>query len=101
MGRGAGFGDVAAEEFTHSMLIPGNDAVHSCRRWLEGTPFLGMLLDAGGEDLAQRASQMMADIALANGGEEVLLEEADPEWKGIDIADGLHAPHRALRFVNN
>lgn len=99
--RGAGFADVAAEEFTYELHIPGNDPQHACRKFIEGTPFLGTLLDAGGEALVERAAQMTADRALANGSEQVLLEDADPEWGGVDLADGIATPPRALRFPAN
>ena len=99
--RHAGFKDVAAEEFTYSVLIPGNDAEHSARLFIEGTPFAGMLLEAGGEALMDRAARMAADTALANGGEQVLLEDADPSWARVDLAEGVVAPHKALRFASN
>ena len=99
--RGAGFADVAAEEFTYALHIPGNDPQHACRKFIEGTPFLGTLEDAGGEALVARAAQMTADNALANGSEHVLLEDADPEWAGVDLADGIEAPPRALSFPVN
>lgn len=99
--RAAGFTDVAAEEFTYAIHIPGNDAAHAMRKFIEGTPFYGTLLDAGGEELVARAANMTAELALANGGEEVLLADADPEWAGIDLAAGIDAPHKAVRFASN
>ena len=99
--RGAGFADVAAEEFTYALRIPGNDPQHACRKFIEGTPFLGTLLDAGGEAMVERAAQITADHALANGSEHVLLEDADPEWAGVDLADDIEAPPRALSFPAN
>ena len=99
--RDAGFVDVAAEEFTYSVLIPGNDPEHSARLFIEGTPFAGALLEAGGEALLDRAVRMATDTALANGGEQVLLEDADPAWARIDLADGVTAPPQALRFTSN
>lgn len=99
--RGAGFQDVRAEEFTYPVFIPGNDPQDACRNFIEGTPFFGTLADAGGDALVERAAQMMADRALANGGEEVLLAEADPEWQAIDLAQGISAPPKALRFASN
>ena len=47
---------------------------YKSRLKIEGTPFAGMLLEAGGEALMDRAARMAADTALANGGEQVLLE---------------------------
>ena len=69
---------------------------------IEGTPFAGMLLEAGGgETLMGRAVRMAAGTALANGGEQLLFEDADPSWARVDLADGVVAPHKALRFASN
>eukprot|EP00941_MAST-03F_sp_MAST-3F-sp1_P000930 g930.t1 len=99
--RNAGFSNVAAEEMVYPIVLPGNGPQDTMQRFLSGTPFLGILRDAGGDALVNRASQMMADYALAIGVEEVNLSDADTEWKGVDLGEGLKEPVRALRFPSN
>ncbi len=99
--RGAGFAGVNAEEFSYSLLIPGNDPKHSCKLFIQGTPFENLLLEAGGEALLDRAAEIAADTALKIGAEQVLLKEADPQWASIDLNEEVGFPPKALRFARN
>ena len=92
----AGFGRVAAEEWSYPIVIAGADVDDVAARFLEGTPFHNDILDAGGAPLLQEARRLLASNVA--GFDIVDLADHVPEWAGVDNPDGLA---KGLLFPTN
>ena len=92
----AGFGRVAAEEWSYPIVIAGADVDDVAARFLEGTPFHNDILDAGGAPLLQEARRLLASNVA--GFDMVALADHVPEWAGVDNPDGLA---KGLLFPTN